>query len=131
MRRGFVYFTAVLDWYSRRILSFRLSNTMTADFCVEALEEAVERYGAPEIVNTAQGSQFTSDEFVKALRDFKAAQSMDGKGAWRDNVFIERFWRTLKYDEVYLHAYVDMSDERLHLGNRPIRRRPIFAALSG
>lgn len=115
MRRGFVYFTAVLDWYSRRILSFRLSNTLTADFCVEALEDAVRRHGVPEIVNTDQGSQFTSDEFVKAVRDCKAAQSMDGKGAWRDNVFIERFWRTLKYDEVYLRAYADMRDARQHL----------------
>ncbi len=115
MQRGFVYFTAVLDWYSRRILSYRLSNTLTADFCVEALEDAVHRYGAPEIVNTDQGSQFTANEFVTAVGKCKAAQSMDGKGAWRDNVFIERFWRTLKYDEVYLHAYVDMRDARQHL----------------
>jgi putative transposase len=115
MRRGFVYFTAVMDWHSRRILSVRLSNTLTADFCVEALEDAVSRYGAPEIVNTDQGSQFTSEEFVSAVTQSGAVQSMDGKGAWRDNVFIERFWRTLKYDEVYLRAYADMRDARQHL----------------
>jgi putative transposase len=115
MKKGFVYFAAVMDWYSRRILSYRLSNTMTADFCVEALEEAVSRHGAPEIVNTDQGSQFTSEEFVSAVAATGAAQSMDGKGAWRDNVFIERFWRSLKYDEVYLRAYEGMSDARRHL----------------
>jgi len=116
MKKGFVYFAAVMDWHSRRILSYRLSNTMTADFCVEALEEAVSRHGAPEIVNTDQGSQFTSDEFVKAVNATGAIQSMDGKGAWRDNVFIERFWRSLKYDEVYLRAYESMSDARRYLG---------------
>lgn len=115
MKQGFVYFVAVMDWYSRRILSHRLSNTMTADFCVEAYEDAVSRYGAPEIINTDQGSQFTSEEFVSAVSASGAVQSMDGKGAWRDNVFIERFWRTLKYDEVYLRAYVNMSDARAHL----------------
>jgi len=105
MKRGFVYFVAVMDWATRRILSWRLSNTLTADFCVEALSEAIEIYGAPEIVNTDQGSQFTCTEFVDAVESAHAKVSMDGRGAWRDNVFIERFWRTLKYEEVYLHAY--------------------------
>ncbi len=115
MRHGFVYFAAVMDWYSRRILSWRLSDTLTADFCVEALESAMDEYGAPEIVNTDQGSQFTSDEFVRQVLDIGSLLSMDGKGAWRDNVFIERFWRTLKYEDVYLRAYTDMADARSHL----------------
>src|SRR3970282_601470 len=112
MRRGFVSFVAVMDWASRRILAFRLSNTMTADFCVEALEEAIARYGVPEIVNTDQGSQFTSLEFIEKLKASSIAISMDGKGAWRDNVFIERFWKTLKYEEVYLRAYDTVSEAR-------------------
>ncbi len=112
MRRGFVYFTAVMDWASRRILAFRLSNTLTADFCVEALEAAIGRYGLPEIVNTDQGSQFTSLEFTEKLKASGIAISMDGKGAWRDNVFIERFWKTLKYEEVYLRAYDTVSEAR-------------------
>jgi putative transposase len=115
MKRGFVYFVAVMDWYSRRILSWRLSNTMTADFCVEALEEALDRYGAPEIVNTDQGSQFTSEEFVSTVLHCGARLSMDGQGAWRDNVFIERFWRTLKYEEVYLRAYDSVTDARRNM----------------
>jgi putative transposase len=101
-----------MDWASRRILAFRLSNTMTADFCVEALEEAIARYGVPEIVNTDQGSQFTGSEFIDSLKRRDIAISMDGKGAWRDNVFIERFWKTLKYDEVYLRAYDTVSEAR-------------------
>lgn len=112
MRRGFVYFVAVMDWATRRILSFRLSNTLTADFCVEALEEAITRYGPPAIVNTDQGSQFTSAEFVETVHRHGIRLSMDGKGCWRDNVFIERFWRTLKYEEVYLHAYDTVSEAR-------------------
>ena len=112
MRRGFVYFCAVMDWASRRILAFRLSNTLTADFCVEALEEALVRYGTPEIVNTDQGSQFTGSEFIGVLKHRNIAISMDGKGCWRDNVFIERFWKTLKYDEVYLKAYDTVSEAR-------------------
>ncbi len=112
MRRGFVYFCAVMDWASRRILAFRLSNTLTADFCVEALEEAISRYGAPEIVNTDQGSQFTGSEFIDVLKRRNIAISMDGKGCWRDNVFIERFWKTLKYEEVYLRAYDTVSEAR-------------------
>jgi putative transposase len=115
MKRGFVYLAAVMDWYSRRILSYRLSSTMTTDFCVEALEEAVRIHGTPDMVNTDQGSQFTSEEFVTAVSGYGIKQSMDGKGAWCDNVFIERFWRTLKYDEVYLRAYVDMADARRHM----------------
>lgn len=112
MRRGFVYFVGVMDWATRRVLSFRLSNTLTADFCVEALEEAMALYGVPEIVNTDQGSQFTSAEFVALVLCHGARLSMDGKGCWRDNVFIERFWRTLKYEEVYLRAYDTVSDAR-------------------
>ncbi len=115
MKRGFVYFVAVLDWATRRILSWRLSNTLTADFCVEALSEAIEIYGAPEIVNTDQGSQFTCTEFVDTVERAHAKVSMDGRGAWRDNVFIERFWRTLKYEEVYLHAYASVSEARASL----------------
>jgi len=112
MRRGFVYLCAVMDWASRRILAFRLSNTLTADFCVEALEEAMVRHGKPEIVNTDQGSQFTSGEFIDKLKANDIAISMDGKGCWRDNVFIERFWRTIKYEEVYLRAYETVSAAR-------------------
>lgn len=112
MHRGFVYFVAVMDWVSRRILALRLSNTMTADFCVEALDEAIARHGKPEIVNTDQGSQFTSLEFIEKLKSSRIAISMDGKGAWRDNVFIERFWKTLKYEEVYLRAYDTVSEAR-------------------
>jgi putative transposase len=115
MRRGFVYFCALMDWASRRILAHRLSNTLTADFCVEVLEEALARHGVPEIVNTDQGSQFTSLEFVEALKRRSINISMDGKGAWRDNVFIERFWRTLKYEEVYLRAYDIVSDARVSI----------------
>jgi putative transposase len=112
MRRGFVYLVAVMDWASRRILAFRLSNTLTADFCVEALEEAIARHGVPEIVNTDQGCQFTCSEFIAKLKHHEIAISMDGKGCWRDNVFIERFWKTLKYQEVYLRAYDTVSEAR-------------------
>jgi putative transposase len=112
MARGFVYFVGVMDWATRKILSWRLSNTLTADFCVEALEEAIDRYGCPEIVNTDQGSQFTSSDFVECVHRHGIALSMDGKGSWKDNVFIERFWRTLKYEEVYLRAYETVSAAR-------------------
>jgi len=112
MRRGFVYFVAVMDWATRRILAHRLSNTLTAEFCVEALDEAIIRYGAPGIVNTDQGSQFTGMEFISTLEAHGIAISMDGKGCWRDNVFIERFWKTLKYQEVYLRAYETVSEAR-------------------
>jgi len=105
MQRGFVYLFAVVDWANRRVLSWRLSNTLTTDFCIEAVTEAIQRYGTPEIFNTDQGSQFTSVEFTNLLKDNGIKISMDGKGCWRDNVFVERFWRSIKYEEVYLHAY--------------------------
>jgi putative transposase len=105
MARGFVYLVAVMDWYSRKVLSWRISNSMTADFCVEALEEAINRYGAPEIFNTDQGSQFTASSFIQVLQKHRIRISMDGRGAWRDNVFVERLWKSVKYEEVYLHAY--------------------------
>lgn len=107
--------SVVLDWHSRRVLSWRLSNTLTTDFCIEAVEEAIERYGVPEIFNTDQGSQFTSSEFIDLLKANGIRISMDGKGCWRDNVFVERFWRTMKYEQVYLHAYGSMSDARTRL----------------
>jgi len=116
MSRGFVYLAVVLDWATRRILSWRLSNSMTADFCVEALEEAVVRYGSPEIMNTDQGSQFTSSEFTGTLQANGIAISMDGKGCWRDNVFVERLWKSIKYEEVYLRAYETVSEAKQHLG---------------
>ena len=109
MARGFVYLAVVLDWATRRILAWRLSNSLTADFCVEALEEAITRYGVPEIMNTDQGSQFTGSEFVATLTEHDIRISMDGKGCWRDNVFVERLWKTIKYEEVYLHAYDTVS----------------------
>ena len=112
MRRGFVYLTAVVDVASRRVLAHRVSITMEAAFCVEALEEALSRHGAPEIFNTDQGSQFTSLEFTSVLHRAGVAISMDGKGAWRDNVFVERLWRTIKYEEVYLKAYDSVPDAR-------------------
>jgi putative transposase len=112
MARGFVYLAAVVDWASRRVLSHRMSITMEADFCVEALEEALSKYGKPEIFNTDQGSQFTSIDFIRVLLDAKIAISMDGKGSWRDNVFVERLWRSVKYEEVYLRAYDGVSEAR-------------------
>ena len=105
MARGFLYLVAILDIASRKVLAWRLSNTLTAEFCVEALADALRRYGAPEVFNTDQGSQFTSEAFTTALRAAGVAISMDGKGRWVDNVFIERLWRSVKYEEVYLHAY--------------------------
>jgi putative transposase len=116
MARGFVYLAAVMDWASRKVLAWRVSITMQADFCVEALEEAISRYGAPGIMNTDQGSQFTGHEFTKVLQDNSIEISMDGKGAWRDNVFIERLWKSVKYEEVYLHAYDSVSHARQSLG---------------
>jgi putative transposase len=115
MAHGFLYLVAILDVASRKVLAFRLSNTLTADFCVEALEEAILRFGVPEIFNTDQGSQFTSEEWVKVLKDAGVAISMDGKGRWIDNVFIERLWRSVKYEEVYLRAYTNGSDARTSL----------------
>ena len=115
MARGFVYLAAVVDWFSRRVLSWRLSITLEADFCIEAVEEALARNGKPDIFNTDQGSQFTSIDFIKVLKDAEIAISMDGKGAWRDNVFVERLWRTIKYEEVYLHAYASVPEARAAL----------------
>ena len=112
MRKGFVYLAAVLDWATRRVLSWRLSNTLTTDFCIEAVEEAVQRYGTPAIFNTDQGCQFTSSEFVEWLRTYGIQQSMDGKGRWVDNVFVERLWKSVKYEEVYLHAYDSVPQAR-------------------
>jgi putative transposase len=112
MRQGFVYLTAVLDWASRRMLTWRVSNSLAADACVEALEEAIHRYGAPQIMNTDQGSQFTSSAFIGVLDRHGIRISMDGKGCWRDNVFVERLWKSIKYEEVYLHAYDSVTDAR-------------------
>lgn len=115
MRRGFLYLVAVMDWATRKILSWRLSNSMDAEFCIYALEEALARYGPPEIFNTDQGSQFTSPRFVDVLKDAGVRVSMDGRGRWMDNVFIERLWRSLKYECVYLHAFETGSELRAGL----------------
>lgn len=116
MRKGFVYLCAVVDWASRKILSHRISISMDTSFCIDALEEALQKYGTPEIFNTDQGSQFTSEAFTKILKDKQIRISMDGKGCWRDNVFVERVWRSIKYEEVYLHAYDTVSDARAGIG---------------
>lgn len=112
MRRGFLYLVAIVDWASRAVLSWRLSTTMEADFCVEALTEAIERHGKPEIFNTDQGVQFTSEAFLTVLEQHHIRISMDGKGRWRDNVFVERLWRSVKYEEVYLKAYETVPEAR-------------------
>jgi putative transposase len=116
MARGFVYLAAVLDWFSRRVLAWRLSITMESSFCVAALEDAIARYGKPDIFNTDQGSQFTAAAFTDVLAEKGITISMDGKGAWRDNVFVERLWRSVKYEEVYLRAYESVSDARSSIG---------------
>ena len=116
MRAGFLYLVAIMDWYSRRVLSWRLSNTLDSSFCVEALEEALARFGQPDIFNTDQGAQFTSEAFTRPLRDRATAISMDGKGRCLDNVFVERLWRSLKYEEVYLHAYDSAAEARDGIG---------------
>ena len=116
MARGFVYLAVVLDWATRRVLSWRLSITMEAAFCVETLEDALARHGKPEIFNTDQGSQFTGAAFTGVLANNGIAISMDGKGAWRDNVFVERLWRSVKYEEVYLRAYDSVSEARSSIG---------------
>ena len=116
MARGFVYLAAVIDWFSRRVLAWRLSITLEAAFCVEALEEALARHGRPEIFNTDQGSQFTGGAFTGVLTRNGIAISMDGKGAWRDNVFVERLWRSVKYEEVYLRAYDTVAEARASIG---------------
>jgi len=116
MRQGFPYLFAVLDWTTRRVLAWRLSNSLTPDFCIDAVQEAVENYGVPEIFNTDQGSQFTDQAFVKLIRDeHHVALSMDGKGCWRDKVFVERFWKSLKYEEVFLRAYESVSEAKASL----------------
>ena len=117
MNKGFVYLTVIMDWYSRRILSWRLSNSLDSSFCVDALEEALYRYGKPEIFNSDQGSQYTSDAFTDVLKAHDIRISMDGKGAWRDNVFVERLWRSVKYEEVYLNAYESMQHAKSRLSN--------------
>jgi putative transposase len=116
MARGFVYLAVVLDWFTRRVLSWRVSITMEATFCVETLQEALAKYGKPETVNTDQGSQFTGVDFTAVLIKNGIAISMDGKGAWRDNVFVERLWRSVKYEEVYLRAYDSVSEARASIG---------------
>lgn len=116
MRCGFVYLVAIIDWATRKVLSHRVSISMTPDFCVEALTEAIEKYGVPEIFNSDQGSQFTSDAFTRVLKDHAIQISMDGKGRWVDNVFVERLWKSVKYEHVYLHAYDSVADARDKLG---------------
>jgi putative transposase len=116
MARGFVYLAAVMDWFARRILAWRLSNTLEASFCIDAVEKALAKYGCPQIFNTDQGSQFTSADFTSVPSRNAIAISMDGKGAWRDNVFVERFWRTVKYEEVYLRAYDSVGEARQSIG---------------
>jgi putative transposase len=116
MARGFVYLAVVLDWFTRRVLSWRVSITMEASFCIETLDDAMARHGKPEIFNTDQGSQFTGSAFTGVLASNDIAISMDGKGAWRDNVFVERLWRSVKYEEVYLRAYDSVSDARASIG---------------
>ena len=115
MAHGFVYLAAVVDWFSRRVLAWRLSITMEVEFCLEAVEEALARHGRPEIFNTDQGSQFTSADFTGLLLRNSIKISMDGRGAWRDNVFVERLWRSVKYEEVYLRAYDSVSEARASL----------------
>src|SRR5450432_328541 len=117
MERGFVYLAVVLDWFNRRVLSWRLSITMEAAFCVETLEDALARHGKSDIFNTDQGSQFTGSAFTGVLANKGIAISMDGKGAWRDNVFVERLWRSVKYEEVYLRAYDSVSEARASIGH--------------
>jgi putative transposase len=116
MAKGFLYLVAVMDWHSRKVLSWRLSNTMDTGFCLEALEEAIEHYGTPEIFNTDQGSQFTSEAFTSKLKAHQIQISMDGKGRWVDNVFVERLWRSLKYEDVYLKAYETPRQAEIEIG---------------
>jgi len=115
MAKGFMYLVAIMDWHSRRVLSWRVSNTLDADFCIAALQEALGRFGAPEIFNTDQGAQFTGEAFTGVLKEQRIAISMDGKGRWVDNVVVERLWRTVKYEDVYLRAYETPGQLRLGL----------------
>jgi putative transposase len=116
MNKGFIYLTVIMDWYSRKVLSWRLSNSMDVSFCIDALEEALHYYGKPDIFNSDQGSQYTSEAFTAILKDHDIRISMDGKGAWRDNVFVERLWRSVKYEEVYLNAYESMKEAKDGIG---------------
>jgi putative transposase len=125
MRRGFLYLVAVMDWATRKVLSWRVSNTMDVEFCREALEEALARFGKPEIFNTDQGSQFTSPRFTGVLQDAGIRISMDGRGRWMDNVFIERLWRSLKYECVCLHAFETGSELRAGLADSNASRPPV------
>lgn len=117
MAEGFAYLVAIMDWYSRRILAWRLSNTMDPAFCVDALKEALASFAAPEVFNTDQGSQFTASDFTDVLREHDVKISMDGKGRYMDNIFIERLWRSVKHEEVYLHAYDDVGEARRGIGS--------------
>lgn len=117
MAKGFAYLVAILDLYSRKVLSFRVSNAMSTDFCVEALQEALTRYGAPEIFNTDQGAQFTAEDFTEVLQAKGVQVSMDGKGRWIDNVFVERLWRSVKYEEIYLHAHETVREVKAALAS--------------
>lgn len=117
IKRGFLYLIAVIDWYSKKVLSWRISNTLDTHFCIEALEEALEKYPHPEIFNTDQGSQFTSFEFTTVLKEHGIKISMDGRGCWKDNVFIERLWRSLKYECVYLNAFENGIEARKEIGD--------------
>lgn len=117
MARGFIYLVVVLDWATRRALTWQVSNSLTSDFCCEALERAIQEHGKPEIVNTDQGSQFTSSDFLDVIKDHQLKISMDGRGSWKHNVFIERLWRSLKYEEVYLYAYEGIPDAKRGIGN--------------
>ncbi|BDM63570.1 transposase [Shewanella sp. NFH-SH190041] len=116
MEKGFAYLIAIIDWHSRKVLAWRMSNTMDTQFCLDALDEALAKYGKPEIFNTDQGSQFTSDAFTGRLKEMDIRISMDGKGRWVDNVFIERLWRSLKYEEVYIKAYGTITEAELAIG---------------
>ncbi len=116
MNKGFLYLTVIMDWFSRRVLTWELSNTLDTSFCASALKEAFQRYGTPEIFNTDQGSQYTSKEFTDVLKDKEIDISMDGRGRTLDNVFVERLWRTVKYEEVYLKEYRNPHDARTNLG---------------
>jgi putative transposase len=117
MQRGFVYLTAVVDWATRRVLAFRVAISLTADVAVEVLREAIARHGVPQIMNTDQGSQFTASSFIDVLREHHIDISMDGKGCWRDNVFVERLWKSVKYEHVYLHVYETVSEARRQIGS--------------
>jgi len=115
MAKGFMYLVAIMDWHARRVLSWRVSNILDTDFCIEALQEALQRFGAPAIFNINQGAQFTSEAFTGMLKNHGIAISMDGKGRWMDNVFVERLWRSVKYEDIYLRAYETPAELRVGL----------------